>query len=130
MKLNFLFLTKLLVCVFLVCGIMFFAGCGDDDDEKIDGGKTGEVAGVYEGDYKGAKATATFRQNGSGTIVTDFGGGDKITENFTWRVSGYFDGNPVLKIKFEGEDEEEMDEFKFDGKDTIEFGVMTLTRKK
>ncbi|MCL1947350.1 MAG: hypothetical protein FWF51_09435 [Chitinivibrionia bacterium] len=34
MKLNFLFLTKLLVSVFLVCGVMFFAGCGDDDDEK------------------------------------------------------------------------------------------------
>jgi hypothetical protein len=130
MKMELNFLTKFLVSVFLVCGVMFFAGCGDDDDEKIDGGRTGEVAGVYGGDSKGAKVTATFRQNGSGTIVMDFGGGDTETDNFTWRESGYSDGRPVLKIKFEGEDEEEMDGIIFDGKDTIYFGVMTLTRKK
>ena len=34
MKMELNFLTKFLVSVFLVCGVMFFAACGDADNIK------------------------------------------------------------------------------------------------
>jgi hypothetical protein len=104
MKLNFLFLTKFLVACFLACGFMFFAGCGDDDDEKIDGGKTGEIAGVYKSPY-GIMLYITGSNSGTGYYTGGELGNER--ENFTWtsqdNVITIDNGDYTVVITFDGQ---------------------------
>ncbi|MCL1946862.1 MAG: hypothetical protein FWF51_06915 [Chitinivibrionia bacterium] len=118
MKLNFLFLTKLLVSVFLVCGVMFFAGCGDDDDEKstaekIDGGKTGEIAGVYKSPY-GIMLYITGSNSGTGYYTGGELGNER--ENFTWWKT-------ITGIVIETKPDNHQMSLSFDGQDTISGGA-------
>ncbi|MCL1947709.1 MAG: hypothetical protein FWF51_11285 [Chitinivibrionia bacterium] len=117
MKLNFLFLTKLLVSVFLVCGVMFFAGCGDDDDEKIDGGKTGEIAGVYKCSYNGVMLHIVGSTSGTGYYSGEQVGDEP--ENFTWTSQG-----DVITIDVGYRDPYDVT---FDRKDTISGGEIYNT---
>jgi major membrane immunogen (membrane-anchored lipoprotein) len=127
MKLNFLFLTKLLVSVFLVCGLMFFVACGDDDDEK-----TGEIAGVYEGEYNSGdefgivKVTFTFNSDktGSYVFVIKNNGNTLDDDTFTWTNEGnaisYTESNGTTRTNIT-----------FDGKDTMIYrDTISLKRKK
>jgi hypothetical protein len=138
MELNFLFLTKFLVSVFLVCGVMFFVACGDDDDEGLvnGNGKTGEIAGVYEVEYTykssqygeiPAKITITLHPNKSCTFVMDRGSNfSLVTENSTWTNNG----NTIIMKKtgspyILGEDAPLI----FDGADTLTWMDYVLKRK-
>ncbi|MCL1947306.1 MAG: hypothetical protein FWF51_09205 [Chitinivibrionia bacterium] len=141
MKLNFLFLTKFLVCGFLAFCTFAFVGCSDGDvKELVDGyGKTGEIVGVFEEEFiyespdygkNPAKMTITLRSNKSGTFVVDRGSNFNVaTVNFTWTN----DENTIaMKKNKNSGDSNYYDEnaaIVFDGLDALTYTEHTLKRK-
>ncbi|MCL1947833.1 MAG: hypothetical protein FWF51_11905 [Chitinivibrionia bacterium] len=77
MKLNVFVLTKLLVSVFLVCGVMFFVGCSDDDDEKKPSTK---IVGTW---VTVGSSSEKLYLGSDGTFVWSIGGIEFISGKYT-----------------------------------------------